>query len=527
MAKDIQVLIVDDISTTLDNLRKLLAFEDDIEVVGTAGTGVEAVAEAKRLHPDVVLMDVNMPEMDGIQATEIMASEAPGSPVIIMSVQGERDYLRRAMQSGAREFLIKPFSGDELVASVRRVHQLEQRKETYSRVASPAPAPAADSTPAPDAGHRDAAEPAPPPAPDARPFPELPPEDSRPPLVVPPPPGTVEVAAPPPSSDTAPADAAPTSAVSVESPPAEAPPEEAAAAGEAAAEEAPAATLPVEGEAEPDAAPPTEVAAPPAQVYGEQVVFYGGKGGVGTSVLATNLACAMARETGARVALVDFDLQFGDIGVLLNLPQTQSISDVVEAIDVADQDFIRDVMSTGPAGVMVLPAATSPELADLVTPEHVQKILGLLRTMFDFVIVDTSSHMGDVTLAALDTASSVIIITAPSITSVKNAKLALRLMETISIPISAITLVLNRCEAHTEFNKESIESHLKFPITIQVPHDPRTVVNSINRGNPFVVANPEVEASQKVRELAAHLLPDKIATAPPPPRSRGGLFGRR
>ena len=129
----INVLIVDDISSTLDNLRKLLAFEDDIKVVATAANGREAVEQAKSLKPDVVLMDVNMPEMDGIQATEIMASETPGSPVIIMSVQGERDYLRRAMQSVAREFLIKPFSGDELIASVRRVHQLEQRKETYSR----------------------------------------------------------------------------------------------------------------------------------------------------------------------------------------------------------------------------------------------------------------------------------------------------------------------------------------------------------------------------------------------------------
>ena len=469
MANGIQVLIVDDISTTLDNLRKLLAFEEDIEVVGTAGTGRDAVAEAKRLHPDVVLMDVNMPEMDGIQATEIMASETPESPVIIMSVQGERDYLRRAMQSGAREFLIKPFSGNELVASVRRVHQLEQRKETYSRaaVATPAPAP-----------------------------PEAPPVEARP--------------APP----------------SVEAPP------EAVAAAEAplvetADAEAPPAEAPVEAEPEREAALPNEATAAPAQVYGEQVVFYGGKGGVGTSVLATNLACVLAQETGARVALVDFDLQFGDVGVLLNLPQTQSISDLVDAIDIVDQDFIGDVMSTGPAGVRVLPAATSPELADLVTAEHVQKILGLLRTMFDFVVVDTSSHLGDITLAALDTASSVILVTAPSITSVKNAKLALRLMESISIPISAITLVLNRCEAHTEFNNDSIESHLKFPITIQVPHDPRTVVNSINRGDPFVVNHPEVEASQRVRQLAAHLLPEKIATRTPPPRGRGLLFGRR
>jgi pilus assembly protein CpaE len=262
-------------------------------------------------------------------------------------------------------------------------------------------------------------------------------------------------------------------------------------------------------------------------VYGEQLVLYGGKGGVGTSVLAANLACALAKETGARVALVDLDLQFGDVGVLLNLPQSQSISDLVDAIEVIDRDFVADVMTTGPAGVRVLPAATSPELADLVTPEHVQTILGLLRTMFDFVIVDTSSHLGDITLAALDTASSVILVTAPSITSVKNAKLAIRLMESISIPTDAIALVLNRCEAHSEFNKDSIEAHLKFPITIQVPHDPRTIVNSINRGNPFVLSSPEVEASQRVRQLAAHLLPEKIATAPPPQRTRGLRFGRR
>src|SRR6202011_5943299 len=237
------------------------------------------------------------------------------------------------------------------------------------------------------------------------------------------------------------------------------------------------------------------------------------------------LACALSKETGAKVALVDLDLQFGDIGVLLNLPMTQSISDVVESIDVADADFISAVMSEGPAGISVLPAATSPELADLVTPEHVQKILGELRRMFDFVAIDTSSHLGDITLAALDMASQLILVTALSIPSVKNAKLALRLFETLSIPASSITLVLNRCEAHTEFNKESIESHLKFPVAIQLPHDPRTVVNSINRGIPFVVTNPEAEISQRVRELVALLLPEQSAQAA---AARGGRrrFGR-
>jgi MinD-like ATPase involved in chromosome partitioning or flagellar assembly/DNA-binding NarL/FixJ family response regulator len=545
LADSINVLIVDDISSTLDNLRKLLAFEADIKVVATAANGREAVEQAKKLRPDVVLMDVNMPEMDGIQATEIMASEAPTSPVIIMSVQGERDYLRRAMQSGAREFLIKPFSGDELIASVRRVHQLEQRKETYSRgmadaatatVSAPAPpAPPRALTPVPSPPPTVVASPVPaPPAPAKTPAPTAPDPVVAPASAAPPPPPAPPAPAPPAAEPVAapsrPEAAAPQLSV-VEAP---SPESDTAVAGTAAVVSAPETAVAETDVAVPDeAAPETEAEAPtppPApvrQIYGELLVLYGGKGGVGKSVLATNLACALAKETGAKVALVDLDLQFGDIGVLLNLPMTQSISDVVESIDVADADFISAVMSEGPAGISVLPAATSPELADLVTPEHVQKILGELRRMFDFVVIDTSSHLGDITLAALDMASQLILVTALSIPSVKNAKLALRLFETLSIPSSSITLVLNRCEAHTEFNKESIESHLKFPISIQLPHDPRTVVNSINRGLPFVVSNPEVEASQRVRQLVASLIPDKIATEPPLKSSRGLRFGRR
>ena len=94
MSEQIKVLIVDDILSTLDNLQKLLSFEPDIQVVGTAANGKEGVEQAKKLAPDIVLMDVNMPIMDCIQATEVLAQEVPSSPVIIMSVQGERDYLR-------------------------------------------------------------------------------------------------------------------------------------------------------------------------------------------------------------------------------------------------------------------------------------------------------------------------------------------------------------------------------------------------------------------------------------------------
>src|SRR5690242_211145 len=104
-----------------------------MEVAGTAGGGQEAVNLAKKERPHVILMDINMPDMDGITATEIISNTVPESPIIMMSVQGEQDYLRRSMLAGAREFLVKPFSADELINSIRHVHEFEKvRRARYA-----------------------------------------------------------------------------------------------------------------------------------------------------------------------------------------------------------------------------------------------------------------------------------------------------------------------------------------------------------------------------------------------------------
>jgi pilus assembly protein CpaE len=120
----IRILIVDDVAESRDNVEKLLRFEPDVEVVGKAERGQEGIDLAVRLTPDVVLMDINMPDMDGIEATMEITTRVPSTAVIMMSVQNEPDVLRRSMLAGAREFLSKPFSLDELIEAVRHVSRL-------------------------------------------------------------------------------------------------------------------------------------------------------------------------------------------------------------------------------------------------------------------------------------------------------------------------------------------------------------------------------------------------------------------
>ena len=127
-----RVLIVDDIAETRENIRKLLQFEADIEVVAVARTGKEAIQITQETNPDVVLMDINMPDMDGITATEIIRQKVPFVEVVILSVQGDQNYMRKAMLVGARDFLTKPPIPDEFVGAIRRAGKMsrEERSKT-------------------------------------------------------------------------------------------------------------------------------------------------------------------------------------------------------------------------------------------------------------------------------------------------------------------------------------------------------------------------------------------------------------
>jgi pilus assembly protein CpaE len=334
--------------------------------------------------------------------------------VIIMSVQGERDYLRRAMQAGAREFLIKPFSHDELVAAIRRVYQLEQKKGTFLAKASP---------------------------------------------------------------------------VQLETP-----------------------------------------VAPRSSAPGEVILVFSGKGGVGKTLIAINLAVGLAEQTGGRIALIDLDLQFGDVGVMLNLDHSRSITELVDGSSGIDEESLREVLANGPAGVKVLLAPISPELADLVNAEHIRALMAELRRTFDFIVVDSSSHLTEFNLEVIELSQRVLVITALTIPAIKDAKLTLKVLESLSVDAETTMLVVNRVDGYADFNQESIEQSLRTAVTVQIPHDPRVIGDAITRGLPFVTANPEAEVSRAVRDLVARIVPERAAAAAAPEagdrKRRKGLFGR-
>jgi DNA-binding NarL/FixJ family response regulator len=118
----IRVLLADDHSILRDGLAALLETQDGINIVGHARDGREAVRKAMELKPDVAIMDIVMPELDGIEATRLIAKSLPLTRVVILSMYSTTEHIFRALQAGAKGYLLKESAGAELVTAVRTIH---------------------------------------------------------------------------------------------------------------------------------------------------------------------------------------------------------------------------------------------------------------------------------------------------------------------------------------------------------------------------------------------------------------------
>jgi pilus assembly protein CpaE len=402
MAEQIRVLIVDDIPETREHLSKLLGFEGDIDVIGAAASGVEALRMAAALTPDIVLMDINMPDMDGIATTEQLSRDIPTASIIMMSVQGEADYLRRSMLAGAREFLVKPFSSDELTASIRGVFGREREKQSRLVAAGPA-----------------------------------------------------------------------------------------GGGGGAVAQ--------------------TESGEP-----GQVVAVFSPKGGVGRTTVAVNLAVAAATELGKKVVLVDGSFQFGDVGVLLNLnPKNKSIADLAPELDQAGNDVesIDTFVINHSAGIRVLLAPPSPEMAELIKPDGIRRVIEALRMTHDLVVVDCTAFFNDTTLAILDAADTILTMLSLEITSIKNMRLFLEVADQLGYEGGKVRLVLNRADSALGIRVTDVEHSIGRKVDETIVSDGRSVVYALNRGVPFFLSNREAQVSQDILRLARAVVGERSTVA--------------
>jgi len=419
----IRILVVDDIPETRENLKKLLYFEEDIQVVGSASSGEEGIELVQELRPDVVLMDINMPGMDGITAGERITEVSPGTQVIMMSVQGEADYLRRSMLAGAREFLIKPFTAGELVTSIRRVYELGQRRRSVS-------------VPAQEVG-----------APDV------------------------------------------------------------------------ASTVPTQ---------PT----PPPQV-GKIITVYGAKGGVGASTIVVNTAIAIRERTKGKVAIVDAKLQFGDIGVLLNISSSRNIVDAAEHIDELDAEFLGNLMITHSSGIKVLPSPPRPEMAELVSTEQFVTIMEILRQAFDYVMVDTWTSLLEPTLSLLDLSDRIVLLTTTEIPAIKNAKSFFEVTEALNYDPAKTLLVLNKHDPRGGIRARDIETSIKHQLIAEVVRDDASATRAVNQGLPIVQSQRNSAIARDLIRLADRLLQEvplphlvTVDADKQPTKRPRGLFAR-
>jgi pilus assembly protein CpaE len=260
-------------------------------------------------------------------------------------------------------------------------------------------------------------------------------------------------------------------------------------------------------------------AAAEPRTLGTVITAFSTKGGVGKSVVATNIAVVLATHNAGRVALVDSDLQFGDVAVLLGIPPLSTTTDAAAAIDTADEQLMDGLLATHEAsGLRVLCAPVEPSAGDKITPEEMVGIVRMLRRMFDYVVIDMPPHFDDVVLALIEEADNVLLVASMDIPSIKNLKVGIQTLDLLALAGGKLKLVLNRANARVHLDVSDVERALGVSAEFRVPSD-IAIPQAVNRGVPVVLDKPRAPAAMALRSIAETFLTDTPSTTANGPAS--------
>jgi len=238
------------------------------------------------------------------------------------------------------------------------------------------------------------------------------------------------------------------------------------------------------------------------------------KGGVGKSVVAVNLATALARVSGEPVVILDLDLQFGDVAVMLRLQPLHTFTDAISAGDLLDETLLRSFLARHEkSGVYVLSAPTSPSEADQVDAAAMLRVLDLLKDMFGHIVIDTPPHLSEVVLQAVAESDLVSFVVAMDVPSVKNARLGLQAFSLLQIPLAKVVLLLNRAGSKVHLAPHDIERVLEMKVDLSLPSDV-SVTQSVNQGVPVLLEYPRSPFAGQLAQLAELVLARAEETGP-------------
>lgn len=384
-----KVLIVSSTRSVTDRFEKLFAFIDTVDLIGSKGTAQDAMSIVRESRPDVVLTDISLPDMNGIQLTEIIRREHPDVQVIVLAPDKLGDVVLNAMRSGASDFLTHDVPLEELRVSTFRAGELAiiEKKKRGAGTDAERNVPSKDRT---------------------------------------------------------------------------------------------------EGR------------------NGKVITVYSPKGGVGTTALAVNLAIAL-QNNETTVGLVDGNMQYGDVGLLLNEMSSLSIIELVTRIYELDTHMVEDVMVLHKSsGMHFLMAPPRPEQAESVEGDHFTIILDLLRRIFDYIVINTSVYLDEPCLAALEAADQVVVIATQEIASIRNTHTFFTVWGNLGKPKDLLTLVVNRYNKKHPTSPEKISENLGMPVAVTIAEDD-IVFRSLNLGIPFILSDKGSAPSQSIQALASKL----------------------
>jgi pilus assembly protein CpaE len=243
------------------------------------------------------------------------------------------------------------------------------------------------------------------------------------------------------------------------------------------------------------------------EVNGQILTVFSTKGGSGKSMLASSLAVTLAQRSDKPVCLVDADLQFGDVAVMLKLTPHHTIVDAVSVLDRMDAPLLDSLLVTHEAsGLRVLPAPLEPAFADQVGAAEMVAIVEMLRSFCSYVIVDTPAYFNDVVLGLVEVSDKVMLVAGMDIPNIKNVKIGLQTLRLLNTPMDKLLLVLNRANSKVKLDIGEVERTLQLSANALIPSDV-VVPQSVNKGEPVVLHSPKSGVSKSIQQLADQFLP--------------------